>query len=183
MVSELEPRYYEQVYRGNVFFAASQASTTFSANGLTSSSAVGLCIYNPPSNTKNLIPIQVEVLLNLLVTSSTNVQVVGVVSSAFSSAVPTSAGGLTVYSAAGVGRFASAAIAAQSLTFAANPVIWKNFYSAFCTTTIAATTPTPSVAVYDVGGSIIIPPGTGMALVGNNASNAFASVTWMELAV
>jgi hypothetical protein len=182
-VSELQAKYYEQAYRGNIFFAAHQAATTFSANGMTSASAVGLCVYNPPQSNKNLVPIQLELVMTNYVTTSTDVQVVVALSSAYSNAVPVSAGGLTAYCSKGVGQAVSIALCAATLTFAAAPIIWKAIYSAFNTTTIASAIPTASAQVVDIGGSLVIPPGTGMAIVASNASTGIASVTWMELAI
>ena len=183
IVSELAPRYYTNAYQGNVFFAAHQAAITFAANGLTTTSAVGLCVYNPPTNTNNIIPCQLELVMTNYVTSSTDVQVVAVVSSAFSAAVPVSATAITAYSTKGAGSKSSTAICAQSLTFAAAPVIWKGLYGAFVTTTVASAIPTQSSVSLEVAGSLVIPPGFGMALIANNASTGIASATWMEIPV
>jgi len=182
IVSELNPKYYEQAYRGNVFFAAHQAATTFSANGLTSATAVGLCIFNATNSQKNLVPFQVEILMTAYVTTSTDVQVVAVATSAVSTAAPTTGGALTVYQSFGPTTSKAVAIAAQTMTFSANPIIWKNLYSAFVTTTVAAAIPTASAAVIDLGGSLVIPPGAGMAVVATNASTGFVSLSWLELA-
>jgi hypothetical protein len=182
-VSELQPRYYEQSYRGNVFFAANQAAATFAANGLTTSSAVGLCVYNPPSSTKNIVPLQFEVLVTNVVTNTPDVQILAVVSSAFSNAVPVSATAITPQSTLGPGKASSIAICAQSLTFAANTVIWKGLFNAYVTTTVAAAIPTENYSFLEVAGSLIIPPGTGMAMICSNASTGILSATWMELAV
>lgn len=180
-VSELQPKYYEQAYQGNIFFAAHQAATTFSANGLTSTTAVGLNIYNPATSTKNIVPIQCEIVMTNFVTTSTDVQVVAVLSSASAVTLPVTGGALTAYSAKGVGLATSVAIACQTLTYAAAPIIWKSLYGAFVTTTIASAIPTQNCQVIDLGGSIIIRPGTGMSVVATNASTGIVSVTWMEL--
>lgn len=182
LVTELQPAYYENAYRGNIFFAAHQAATTFSANGLTSASAVGFCLYNPANSGKNIIPIQCEAVMTNYITTSTNVQLVQVVS-AFSGTTPTTATALTTYKAQGaMTPSGSIATACVSLTFAANPVIWKQLYASFVTTTIAAAIPTMSdMPQFEFKGSLIIPPGTGTAIVSNNASTGLVSMTWLEL--
>jgi hypothetical protein len=184
IVSELAPRYYTNAYQGNCFFAAHQAAITFAANGLTTSSAVGMCVYNPPTNGVNLVPMQCEVIMTSYVTSSTDVQVVAVVSSAFSATNPTTNTAITVYSAKGAGKFTSSALCAQSITFAANTVVWKQVYGAFVTTTVAAAIPTQSSSgILDIGGSLVIPPGFGMAFIANNASTGLVSVSWAEIPI
>lgn len=184
VVSELAPRYYTNAYQGNVFFAAHQAAITFAANGLTTASAVGLCVYNPPSNTNNIVPIQCEITMTNYVTSSTDVQVVGVMSSAYAAASPTTNTAITIYSAKGPGKFGSSALCAQSITFAANTIVWKQLYGAFITTTVAAAIPTQSsTGTIDLAGSVVIPPGFGFAFIANNASTGLVSCTWMELPV
>lgn len=183
VVSELSPAYAEQVLRGNVFFGSHQAAATFSANGLTSVSAVGLCLYNPPTSGKNIIPLQCELVMTNLVTTSTDVQAVVAVSALSSALVPATGGALVAYRAFGPASVSSSiAILCTTLTFANNPVIYKPIYSAFITTTIAAAIPTPSVAPpYDFKGALILSPGTGLAIVASNASTGFASINWMEL--
>jgi hypothetical protein len=182
-VSELQPRYYEQAYRGNVFFAANQAAATFAANGLTTVSCVGLCVYNPPNSPKNIVPLQFEVLVTNVVTNTPDVQILANVSSAFSNAVPVSATAITPQSTLGPGKATSIAICAQSLTFAANTVIWKGLFNAYVTTTVATAIPTENYSFLEVGGSLIIPPGTGMAMICSNASTGILSATWMEITV
>jgi hypothetical protein len=183
IVSELNARYYEQVYRGNVFFASHQAAGTFSANAITSTSAVGLIVYNPPSSIKNLVPTQVEISMTSYVTTSTAVNLAAVVSP-YSAVAPTVGGALSVYSAKGaISTGGSVATAQTSCTFATAPVVWKQLFSAIVTTTIASAIPTTNDAQYDFGGSLIIPPGQGVAIVANNASTGWVSLTWLEIPV
>jgi hypothetical protein len=183
LFTELMPRYYENAYRGNVFFAANQAAATFAANGLTTSSAVGLCVYNPPTSSKNIVPLQLEVSMTNLVTSSTAVQVIAVVSTSYSALTPATNTAITPVCTKGPGVSTSVAICAQSLTFANNTTIWKTIYNAYVTTTIAAAIPTQNYNAIDIGGTLIIPPGAGMALICNNASTGIASATWAEIAL
>jgi len=183
IASELNAKYYEQAYRGNVFFAAHQAAITFAANGLTSSTVVGLGLFNTVNSGKNIIPIQVEITMTNYVTTSTNVQVVAVATAAASTASPTVGGGLTIYQSVGMKTNQSIAIAAQTMTFSANTVVWKSIYGAFCNTTISDAIPTVSSEPVDLGGSLVIPPGMGMGFLANNASTGLISLTWMELAI
>jgi hypothetical protein len=178
IVSELNGRYYEQAFRGNVFFSATQAAITFAANGLTSSSAVGLVVYNPASSTKNLVPLQGEVLFTSLVTSGAS-DLVGVISP-YSAAVPSYTGTLSAYSAKGGAVGGSVATVATTLTFAANPILWKALFSVYLTTTVTGS-PSLVSGVFDLGGSVLIPPGQGLGLISNIASTGLVSITWAEI--
>jgi hypothetical protein len=181
LATELQPRYYEQAYRGNVFFAANQAAATFAANGLTTSSAVGLCVYNPPSSSKNIVPVQFEVLVTNVVTNTPDVQVLAVVSSSYSALTPATNTAITPVCSKGAGTATSVAICAQSLTFASNTTIWKGLFNAYITTTVATAIPTENYSLLDVAGSLVIPPGMGMAMICSNASTGILSATWMEI--
>src|SRR5437870_8015213 len=56
VVTELNPRYYEQGYRGNVFVAANQATGVFTAVSLT---ATGFILSNPAGSGKNLVILEI----------------------------------------------------------------------------------------------------------------------------
>jgi len=68
LTDQAEGRYYEETYRGNVFFASLQASTTFTLFGTTT--ATGLILSNPAGSGKNLVLLQVAYALVVAATTA-----------------------------------------------------------------------------------------------------------------
>lgn len=171
--SDAHGKYQEAVYRGNVFFAANQAAVTFSV-GLTTTTAIGLILSNPPGNTKLVVPLQVE-----FVNTGVIVGVAGLSVSPYSATAVVHTTALTVRNAyLGQGPSASAQ-ADQGSTLPAAAVTWKFLYSVLSTNTAVISQAT----IYDLGGSLILGPGTACAVVASAAITGFAGITWEEIPI
>lgn len=163
--------YMEAVYRGNVFFAASQAAVTFSA-GLTTTTAVGLILSNPIGNNKLLVPIQVE-----FVNTGTIVGVAGLSVMPYNATNVTHTTALTIANAYVGGGNSPSGKADQGAALPVAPVAWKFLYSVLST----STTSQAAATVYNIDGSLILPPGTACAVLASAAITGFAGITWEEI--
>jgi len=174
MVSELHGRYYEQVYRGNMFQVASQAGVATTVGLATT--YTGLALVNPIGSPVNLV-------LNKCTVQST---VLPTVVNEFGLAIGyNSATAVTLTSAAvpqsclvGTGLVAKAK-AAISATLPTAPV-----YSHFVASQTSATSNTGGVI--DLEGSIILIPGSYAIWASQAASTAAAmwlSFQWEEVPI
>lgn len=174
--SQLHARYYEQTYRKNMFFAATQSGQT-STVGL-ATTYVGLVVSNPVGNLVNLAINKVSFGWTVIAAA---VDTVGIAigfnaSTNVTHTTPVTAGGIgsTIY---GVGP-APTAKADTSATLPTAPV-----YYAFLGNTPTAIT-NPNGGVIDLEGSLLIPPG-GYVLTATTAASptsAFlASIQWEEI--
>lgn len=171
-------RYYEENYRGNVFFASLQASTTFTLFGTTT--ATGLILSNPTGSGKNLVLLQVSYALVVAATTAIS-QIV--LSGAASSTAVTHTTAVTIYSgqvgvaSSGVGKADSAATIPT-----AGLVIMPLFTPSVSAT---ATTSIPPASPIDLGGSVIVPPGAFVAMAAGytNTITGVATMVWTELPV
>lgn len=174
MVSELNPRYYEQAYRGRVFSASSAAGT--SSAGLATTYTGGVCVSNPVGSLVNLVPIKISAAL---VVVSAALTAAGVITGY-------AAGGVTVHTTALVpvsGAIGAAIVPVakvdQACTLVGTPG-WEEF---FATTGI---TVGAYAAVFDPEGSIIVPPGGYVATgttIASPAAGAMSTISWMEVPV
>jgi hypothetical protein len=162
--------YQEAVYRGNVFFAANQAAVTFSV-GLTTTTAIGLIIANPPGSGKLVIPLQVEFANTGVIVGTAALVVRG-----YSSTAVAHTTALTPLNAR-LGGSAPVATADQGAGLTTAPVVWKALYSVLTTNTAALS----SAALYDLGGSLIVPQGCAYGVLASAAITGFCSTTWMEI--
>lgn len=165
--------YQEAVYRGNVFFAANQAAVTFSV-GLTTTTAVGLIVSNPLSSGKLVVPVQVEYTNNGTVVGTVGLSVMSVQTT---NVTHTTA--LTVQNAY-TGAAAGVAKADSGSALPAAPVVWKTLYSVLTTNTAGNISP---AVVYDLSGSLILPPGAAVAVLATAATTGFPSMTWLEIPI
>ena len=165
-------RYNEAVYRGNVFIAATQAAVTFSA-GLTTTTCVGLILSNPPGSTKNLSLLQVE-----FTNTGTVVGTVGISAFPYSAtAIPhttalTPVNALLGSSVNPVGKADSGSTSTPS-----TPVVVKPLFTVLTTNTAVS----GAACLYDLGGSIIIAPGTAIGVLASAAVTGFVGATWEEI--
>lgn len=174
MVSELQPRYFEQAYRGNVFSASSAAGT--SSAGLAATFTGGICLSNPAGSNKLLVPLKCTSTLIVV------------------SAAVTSAGLIVGYSQAGVVTHTTALVpfsnylgsgvspvgkVDQAATLVGTPA-WLDF--------IASTGVTAGVwgATLDLEGDLVIPPGGYVAIgttIASPATAHIAGISWIEVPV
>ena len=171
VTTDAHGKYMEAVLRGNVFFAANQAAATFSV-GLTTTTAVGLIIANPPGSSKLIVPLQVE-----FVNTGVIVGVAGISIRGYSATAIAHTTALTVSNALIGSGNAPVGTADSGSALTAAPVVAKLLYSVLSTNTAVISQAT----VYDLGGSIILPPGTAMAVLASAAITGFASCLWEEV--
>jgi hypothetical protein len=183
IVSELQGRYYENAYRGNIFVAAQTAATA--AIAVTTGGAT-FQLFNPSTSQKNLVLLDIVVTLEAMTAQTAEVafQLAG----AATGATQTLTTPLTTYSSIVGGANKSTGVALVSSTFS-NAAIPLRYLGAFA----QAATATPGVATVvsfkdEIAGAIIIPPGSYVGIYGltggtiGDASVA-CSATWAEVAV
>lgn len=201
IVSELHGRFYEQNFRANLFSIGCQPATTAPPTALsaatillTASAQPIVGVWNPLSSTVNVVVLQamlVDVINN--VTSVAPGSFVWAASTGNTSLTaglaPFNRKTLTNNGSQVKGFSLSTASLLTGLTN--NLVIFDaaefNVASGLLTTTVAASTPTPSVSgVENFDGHIIIPPGGVLALL-NTVSSTTHSVTarllWEEVSL
>lgn len=164
-------RYQEAVYRGNVFFAASQAAITFSAT-ITTTTAVGYILSNPPGSGKLVVPLFVEFLNTGVIAGSVALDVMP-----YSATAVTHTTALTVRNAYVSNGNAAVANADTGATLPVSPVVARLLFGVLSTNTAVIN----AAQIVDLGGSIILPPGTAMAMLSSAAVTGFVSSTWEEL--
>lgn len=186
LVSENLPRYYIQAYNGNLFHFTSAAITVASANVTPLAAGTGsplIALWNPPGSGKNVVPIKVG-------------------AGAWSGTL--AAGGLVWnYAAFTTLTTAAASTPVSGLVGSATPAVAKVFsnvattgslvgifYKQACnlatTGALAANAIEGEPAYEDIGGDIVIPPGTwaGLAAAGAGTSPIVTvSVSWIELPI
>lgn len=171
-VQDSHGRYQEAVYRGNVFIAATQAAVTFSV-GLTTTTCVGLILSNPPNSGKNLVLLQAEFSNTGVVAGTVGLSVFPYSATAFTHTTALTPINALLGAPAGcVGKADSGSSSTPT-----TPVLAKALFT--CLTTNTAVSGAP--VLYDLGGSIIIAPGTAAAILASAAVTGFASMTWEEI--
>ena len=164
--SELSPRYYEQVFRGNVFNAVTQTVQTFTA-GLTTATGLVFGIQNPPTSGKNMTLVNTAFSL-----TGTTAAVIGLSVGPYTSVLNTATTtGPTIQNAfagspnTSVGRVVSVV---------ATPVVQMVLGG------IGTSAVTQATDFVEIGGSIVIAPGCTVAMMASAAQTFWASLTWVE---
>jgi hypothetical protein len=199
IVSELHGRFYEQNYRGNIFTGGlttltsiSNVTFTTATSGVTATPVIGL--YNPATNTKNLVLIQA--LLSVAITASTNTGCGGFVwayatgqNAISTGATPINAGSLL---ASGSNAKVLNGVAVTGMTgslsllraSALNGGSAGNF--SFVGTAVGQVTSLAGADTENFDGSLIIPPGGVLGLFATStpvAHSAVAGMAWEEVPV
>lgn len=194
LVTELQGRFYEQTFRGNVFSIGCNLTALSAATillGATGQPIVG--VWNPPTNGVNLVPLQA-----MLVAELNNVTSVAPGAFIWASSVgnnnPLTAGlspfNRKTLQAAGSQAKAFSLSTASLLTGLTNSLVFFdaaefNTASSLLTTTVAAATPTPSISgVQNFDGSLIVPPGGVLGLFNTVSSvthSVAARLMWVEV--
>ena len=193
IVSQLHGRFYEQAYRGNVFFSGHTAVVALSANTITTTATTTpiLGIWNPLSSTVNCAILQAH--LNLFINNLTSGAAPGALiwhvstgNSAISTGnLPFNAKTLTQSGSQAKGFAGSVAL--TGLTNGLVPAFGSQL-------------PTPAGVTYgtlpgtvlhqsysereDFDGSLIVPPGAVLALLNTTSSTVFSAVgrlVWEEV--
>jgi len=177
VVQELHGRYYETAYRRNLFNAAVQGTGITTSAGLVTG-YTGLALTNPTTSTVNLVLTKVGYGVNAAPTATM------VVSLAFN----TSTTAVTQTTAiTGRNNFLGGAspqgLVASATTFPTAPI---NSHILGVIGTNAITGLNETTDVIDLEGSIVMPPGSYIAIVTSTASAAtsfWGSFQWEEIPV
>jgi hypothetical protein len=194
-VSEVHGRFYEQCYRGNVYFGGHTSLVALSANTitLTATTTPILGVYNPSSSTVNLVLLQA--MLNVVSNNLTSGAGPGVfvwatsVSNGAISTGSTPFNSRTLVASGSQGRFFAGATALTGITNNLAIVAGSMLPSpsGLTYTTLASTSLLPSYnGVENFDGSIIVPPGGVLALLNTTSSTVFSAagrLTWEEVPV
>lgn len=174
LATELQPRYYEQTFRGNKFSACLTSAATI---GVLTATGVSFHLYNPAGSGKNLV------LTAASFAPSSATFAVGSVFFAYNqqAAAPTGTTALTLRSNLLTGATAaSVAQAFSAATLASAPVAVRPFFGA------PATACTDLIAVKDdIAGELILAPGGVLSIQANVAACAvgFLGLSWDEVAI
>ena len=176
IVSELHGRYYEQAYRNKIFVGSNGATPTVTTVAL-ATTYTGLALINPASSGVNLEVLKVGVSFIVVFPAVATVGVMAGYSplgtTTFSAAATD--GLCTIFPGTrGIGR------AALSATLVGTPQLHTVFGSGL---TGAVTTSPTGWALYDMEGSLVIPPGGYAAIYTSTVSGAAgmcASFMWAE---
>lgn len=186
LVTELQPRFYEWAYRGNLFSAGS-STTALSANTITLVAATTpiVGVYNPSTSTANVVILQAAItaFINTL-TTPVGAGAFVWASSVGNTAVSTGVAGFnrkTLTSSGGQAKVFNGGVALTGLTN--NLVIFEaaDFTSPTGQTYGTITAPTTGTTLGSVGGvenfdgSLLVPPGGVLALL-NTTSTTTMSV-------
>lgn len=172
IISELNGRYFENAYRGNVFFAATQAAVTLSAS-LSTTTVVGLVLSNPVGSGKILVPLQAGVALTGAI-----VGIVGLTVMPYSATAVTHTTVLAVKKAIGFSTVTdNAGLVDSGATVPLAPVVATALMAAISTNTAVS----PAPGLFDLGGSLIVAQGCAVAIMGSAAVTALLSMLWAEL--
>ena len=196
VVSELHGKYYEQVYRGNVYSGGTTIAA-LSANTITLSSGTTpiLGLYNASTSLVNGVILQV----NLTIVSNNFTS--GASAGAIVWAASTGNGGVTTGNVGWNRKMLAASgstlkyfklSAADALTGITNNVVIAGgvpmpSVSALTYGTIVSTVVQPSFTMqWDVAGSIIVPPGGVWVIINTTSStvwSVFGEVVWEEVPI
>lgn len=195
VVTELHGRFYEQVFRGNVFSIGCQLTALSAATILLTASGQPIVgVWNPSTS-----PVNLSILQAMLVDEINNVTSVALGAFVWASSLNNSAltAGLSPFNRktlASTGSQAKAfALSTASLLtgLTNNLTVFEpaefNTASGLLTTTVAAATPTPSVSgVQNFDGSLIVPPGGVLGLfntISVTTHSVAARLMWEEIPI
>lgn len=176
IVSELQPRYYENTYRKNSFSAYASAVAT----SLTGTALVGLILWNGSTSVNAVLT---KATGFIAVTSATDIGL-ALAKGTNQPSAPTSTTAITASSNDFIGGPNSLCTAYNAGTVLAAPTVaWPLMHN---TAAIAVTGEDPGFNV-DFEGSIIVPPQSFVAVVALGAAAAAAStymgLKWIEVPI
>jgi hypothetical protein len=177
LVSELQARYYENVYRGNVFTASNTAALALSLNSAT---ATGLILSNPAGSGKNLVLLEALISVANLPAGQSTLILTANINPIAAATVHTTP--LVIANALLGSANASVAKADSAATLPVAPTIIRSY--SFTAATVAASTSFPPFIKDDIGGAIIVAPGCTVSiqcLV--TAATTINTLTWAEVAI
>jgi len=171
-VSQLNPRYYEETYRRQMYTIANQSGVTTSA-ALTQT-YVGLCLNNPTTSTVNLVLTKVGYAFTVAPAAAVAVGLMtGNGASITASLTPRNRF---------IGGVGSQGLASASLTLPSVPVLETVFGTVL--TGAITTQSTQAPTIIDLEGSLILSPGAFVSFYTSTAGGAsgfFGSFQWVEV--
>ena len=173
IVSELHAPYYEQTYRGNVYTLSVVTAAAITAYVGAAAGTPMLAVWNPAGSGKNIVVLQANVA-NAVAASAAGTAAFGLyygVTAAITQATITYPTHALTQLATNSVAFGFRNVALTASTAATNVLPMGSYYWA----TAAGAIQTPNAAV-EPKGSILIPPGSYVALGG---SSALTSATWI----
>ncbi len=173
-VSEFHGRYYTQAKSGNLYFAANQAVATTTAGLATT--YTGLCISNPTTSTVDCVLLTASVMQSVVQSVQIEAYAIAVGYNATTAVTHTAA--LAVHNANPAFPVGTV-VADTSSTLPTAP-----FYALFLENTATATQNGTGFA-FDLGGSILLPPGGYACWVTPaqaSVAGAWFSFGWEEVA-
>jgi hypothetical protein len=176
IVSELHGAHYEQAYRKNMFTCSSQAGATTTVGFATT--YTGLCLSNPLASTVNLAINKVAVAFLVAFPAAA---AIGMMAGNSATNVTHTTPGTIYSSNIGSGAVSQARVDVAA-TLPATPVLHSMFGSGLTGAITTAVDSAPMVVEYN--GSIIVPPGSFVALFTSTASGVaamWASFEWEEI--
>lgn len=195
VVQELHGQFFEQVVRGNVFSIGCAPTALSAATVLLTASAQPIVgVWNPLTSGVNLAILQASLVD--FINNVSSVALGGFVWAASSNNASLTAGlspfnRKTLASTGSAARAFSLSTASLLTGLTNNLVVFEgaefNTASGLPTTTVAAATPTPSVAgVQNFNGSLIVPPGGVLALLNTvsvTTHTVYGRLLWEEVPV
>lgn len=182
LVSELQPRYYEQAYRGQTFFFSTAAAAGTAYTGAAGGTPL-LGLWNPAGTGKNLVLLQanVGVVASASAAGLTQFRLYGGATAAITQATvgtPVSTLSLTASGSVAKGFANVALTSSTALTYI------KTIGNYYWATAAAAFLMSP--ITYDCSGAIIVQPGNMIALgavtIPTSMTND-AFLLWSEVAI
>ena len=168
IVSELHGRYYETTYRRNSFLATNPAAVTTSVGIIASAAAyTGLVLYNPVGNSNNLVVNKVGATFPVAPTAAITfgLTTLGVVSAV---ATTTAANVRNLYLGGAAPTALSYSVA--TITYSTAATLAQIFGTVGTTASITGINLAPSL--FDLEGSLVIPPGYAVSMYTSTASGA-----------
>ena len=181
-VTEFIPRYYELVYRGLCFTTSEKDVNPTGAIPLGAAGTPLLAIWNPAGTGKNIVVLQIGISIQIMGTGALG----GVYASWGITTAITQATKNTIYNALTSATSGSAATAFNNVALTGSTALTQLMPLLSVGANVTSTTPTISPALLDIGGAIIIPPGSVFALTtatSGTAAKVDSNILWAELSV
>lgn len=168
--------YNEAVARGRIFIAANQAAVTTTAAGGLDVTQLGICVSNPPGSGYDLSILKVSwAWTDMAGAAISSVHLAGgwvVTGGVTAHTTP-----LVVYSAL-IGSGATSIAYADAATTIVGPYYLLPLIGGFTATALFA----QPMAVTDLGGSVIVPPGGYVFIATLTEAVGFGAIIWEEVA-
>ena len=175
VLSQLQARYYEQTFRGNIFLASLQANVAISA---LSATATGLILTNPANSGKNLVLLDLAIAFTASPAAASTMGLAANVNPVAAAVVHTTP--LIIRAALLGAGTSSVALADSAATLPAAPIMIRAIGGG----PVASGSITAPFIRDEIAGNLILAPGTAVSLASLGfAMNALATISWAEVAI